>query len=1426
MSSMHPLLQTSDGSGASTPPADGASAGPSPAVGTSSSLREYFPNLPQTPIPDPIHAGLYLLRDSILYELALIDPLPPLLKALDGSSSVTFATTVSLPTGFESLQSLLSLPATLKLQGTLTVAAAGTASFDLTLDSVGAQSTLPAIQVGPVKVYGVTLHVRSELGVDGSALTLLECDGLVDIGTTAPLAVPVSATYESGQSIFHFSGAVPHGALTLSRGTAAIGEWIGGAAADLSLPSALTVPASFYVDSVDLVVDTKGGTVQHLGVQVGWDAPWTIASGLQLTDLQIGWTAENPFAASRSSDASVAGTLVLGATGKAHFDVTAARSAGFTFAGKLRAGDSLDLGGLVSDSLGFDAGLPLLQVDSLAITAASSGDFAVTGEVTTAWSIDVDHQTVSLDQLTFSVARKGTSESAQLTGQSTIAGTVFAVEATLTEQPAGASGIVFQGGTLDATQSINLTRVVGSVLSFFNTTLPSNAPDVSVKNLGVTFNTATTDFTFQAETDGTISVPFVATSDGNIQAAVSLSAKRSAATGTRVVTGFMEGQLKMGPSTFTLQYSLGQTSHVFVASWASDTVRLGLDDLLTSMGTTGPAIPAGVDLGLKSAYLEYQAETQSLTLSADSANYGDAFFVATEGTGGWQFVFGLEYQGQTGLSAIPVLGQGLSAVDSMFSFDRLGVMIASADVKGFTLPTLPPLQSLTPGTDPAAAPAAPANAQKPIGAGAPLNLKEGISFVGVIDFDKASSTGAVGALRKVVPQSDLTITASYGEASGNVTLSGILDGSISIPTGGSSDLVLGDADLSLIFAPDEVNFRVSGDLTFGLAGRTFDVQPALTIGEEEALFSVDVTIAGGWPKPMGIQGMVLDEIDFSMGVTFLPAPGLVLGLEGKSHFTGRPPSSDDFAFVLEMVEEVPDPLLLSFYVDRIDLPTALSVYTGVDASTLGLPNVMSQIAFTDVSFYWCESVVTLPDGSIAQPGLRFGANLQILSFDAFGSLAIDATSGIAGEILLPPIHLGGVLDVTGKGTGMYRELDSSGKVVHTSVAPGPGAAVGTRTQVIAPGGAMLKFQTKASPFLIASVDVTLFDFVGTELDATVTDSGMQLKVVYWISTVVKAELDVTLDSSSFQAHSDLSVHLKADLGPIEVLGVDFGTIHLDAGFDLSMSISASATAFSLSIDGEFDFEGARLTIPTLTLSVSPSSLKDLPAWLLKHVEDNVEEIFSDLYDSAKQKLEDAAKAVAAVAVEVGDDVAKVATQAAADVVQVTDEAKQGIETAAADVAAETQQVVNETAQIATAAAQEVTQVAQQTVADVEQIGTQIAQVAEEAAHEVDAIGNEIAQEADQVAQQVTQIAQAAVQVVEQIGTAIENEASQILSDAESVASSVVQVAQDVANDIENAAEAVWNEVQQLADAVAAAAEAAANAIASAASSAWHEISKY
>lgn len=209
-------------------------------------------------------------------------------------------------------------------------------------------------------------------------------------------------------------------------------------------------------------------------------------------------------------------------------------------------------------------------------------------------------------------------------------------------------------------------------LSDHTITLPDNFVDIELDDFGMTFtnNAGVYDYNLYGTAKGTFNVklldsPVVATFEVNID-----SAQKS-----YVLTG----GLTIGNSFFQAIANLSGSKQILTGSWqALNDEYLGLNNLLPALGFPNPDIPADLDLALKSAAISYNITDQTFVITAASANYGTAVFVAYKNpvTAAWQFYFGLKIDKPINLSNLPLINKVLSP-DETFAIKELQVILSS-----------------------------------------------------------------------------------------------------------------------------------------------------------------------------------------------------------------------------------------------------------------------------------------------------------------------------------------------------------------------------------------------------------------------------------------------------------------------------------------------------------------------------------------------------------------------------------------------------------------------------------------------------------------------------------------------------------------------------------------------------------------------------
>jgi hypothetical protein len=304
--------------------------------------------------------------------------------------------------------------------------------------------------------------------------------------------------------------------------------------------------------------------------------------------------------------------------------------------------------------------------------------------------------------------------------------------------------------------------------------------------------------------------------------------------------------------------------------------------------------------------------------------------------------------------------------------------------------------------------------------------------------------------------------------------------------------------------------------------------------------------------------------------------------------------------------------LLSMYLPDLSIEQAIQAFT--DQLAQNLPAVFRDVHVRDLMLYWCDAAagVQLPDGTWAYAGFGFNATLDIYGLRAHGALKIDS-SGITGDACIDPLHVQGIIDLTGRGAGT------------------PATYVGQVT--VKAGGPEIKVSTLASPYLVLDWRVVLFGTMAQTVDAEVTQSGFTFEVAN-AGPGYSSALSCTLQLPDRLAISfSVMLNLDVDLGVVN--GTRLGQVHL-ANTGLSASLFASATpSVAIVVNGTFSLDGTAYTMPQLSLSVPFRSLSEIPQRIFQQLKDDATTLFGELRTSADAYLELAHKGIVRTAGDVG-----------------------------------------------------------------------------------------------------------------------------------------------------------------------------------------------
>ncbi|KAI3547932.1 hypothetical protein CSPX01_03509 [Colletotrichum filicis] len=423
-----------------------------------------------------------------------------------------------------------------------------------------------------------------------------------------------------------------------------------------------------------------------------------------------------------------------------------------------------------------------------------------------------------------------------------------------------------------------------------------------------------------------------------------------------------------------------------------------------------------------------------------------------------------------------------------------------------------------------------------------------------------------------------------------------------VPFGGSAVLAINKPTATININPlfKFVIFEVTGDVPFNIFGKQFEADVSMVIDNTEANFSL--VIEGdhsSLPAPPIMKGVHFDTFGVGIGVIFEP-PSAAIGLSGQLHIgdSGSGPltvlDDDNFVVVCQMIEDVPTPLYISFYVSQMSLEDVFTIFTNSHSMSL------------------------LPDGSLSNMDYGFSAVASIFDIKFYGDVEIDLTKGLTASIQMAPLKLGSIFSIIGNGTGFSVKVDTSGNPIKnnqlvTTAAQKKAIEDATTKNLVQSGGAVLELQTSAPPFLHLNGTVSLFELGSVNLDADITASSITFDVDF--GGLLTSKMSCTLsDSQNLSAAFEYGINDTISLPSLS--GVGLGSLHLQATVDANFALSTSSSDIILQVWGSFDFEGATCSFGKFTVDVHIQSISGLLSSILNNIEQNAGQVFNSLLSSA------------------------------------------------------------------------------------------------------------------------------------------------------------------------------------------------------------------
>jgi len=730
----------------------------------------------------------------------------------------------------------------------------------------------------------------------------------------------------------------------------------------------------------------------------------------------------------------------------------------------------------------------------------------------------------------------------------------------------------------------------------------------------------------------------------------------------------------------------------------------------------------------------------------------------------------------------------------------------------------------------------------------PLRLRKGGVISAKIDL-KDSTNPCLENLYRLIGADEIDAQVSVGPD--HVDITGLIPGDLHIPTGTQDDWVLHNAFVRIGVTAGGVTVAIGASAHMSLFGdvREFDV--SLIIGEEAAEASLHVTKGPALPSPELLPGVrFMDDYYLEIGIQFEPE-GLDLGFMG-GFYIGDDPSkySGKSVVVLEMIEEIPNPLYVACSIDKMDLWALFEAYTGIMAridmaedalnaadhslaahatsvskaagmseesleflktAYKNLQPIFDKVAFHDVAFHFADSLVILPNGQTATPGIGFRGRLDLLGFNMFAFFEAETGSmpHLTGKFEMDPVNLQHIFKCSGDGEGVttrqaengskkgwsyWKDVQKGHRDQGTSDIPHQGS-----NYVISPGGPVLELTSQHSPFLHANIHVELFSLLHSDLTADISRDGFEFTLSSGAGKVANLTLHSKLKVENgflFEAGGSASIKLKGDIGPI-VPHLSFTKFHLDVGMDAELDLRITDKDFRCIVNGSFEFEGSELDVPELVIDVPFGDVEELAEKVWDHIVDEAEEIFADFIHGLGKFFKDVGKDIEKGVKETEKAVAEAATAAKKE----AEKSVKAAENFAKNAAKKGEEMAKDAEKEGKKALADAGAAAKKTYDDAKKEVDQLGKEAEEAAESAKKTVKHLAKDAERfvenMGREISAIADKAEEDMKAAAKAAEQFARHALDAAKATAKKLLNAAKKTAEAIDKEAKKLWKEIGEL-----------------------------
>ena len=394
-------------------------------------------------------------------------------------------------------------------------------------------------------------------------------------------------------------------------------------------------------------------------------------------------------------------------------------------------------------------------------------------------------------------------------------------------------------------------------------------------------------------------------------------------------------------------------------------------------------------------------------------------------------------------------------------------------------------------------------------------------------------------------------------------------------------LVLSNEMIITLKKGDEVTNLV---FTGGLKLESESVTGAFTMQaeNEEPYSSLSGTVVskGEWKEPFGIPGITIRELALQAGLTYA-APWIDnVGVHGNLKI-----GDIDGSISVLVDANDPDQFVLAGATEHITIFQVMScmcvptfvAYQAIPASVKKVMDKFVNLSLENVKINIAPTAASI--GAIDfEEGITIKGKLNAWGWNASVSLNVDYTEGLNVEGRMDNVRLANVLQITGAQQDPCPMLK-------------------------------LKLSPKEIPDLLVTGNVNLLG-LSQELQIKGNENGFTFYFNRSLPTILEAKLNCSFgDGGNLVAGGSILFNLNT------TIPTPFGNIPLpNVALDAAASLKAGPKyGFEAVISGTFSFQGKSVTMPTLTLLVSPNDFQALFNAVVRQITTNAEAIFKSVF---------------------------------------------------------------------------------------------------------------------------------------------------------------------------------------------------------------------